>query len=675
MRTIAKGIWPTMITPFTPDNGIDEKALEAMMNWYVQQGCDGVFAVCQSSEMFQLSLSERVHLAKRCVELAGDRIQVIASGHVSDGMEDQIEEIRAMWATGVRAVVLVSNRLAAQAEDDAVWIVHAQQLLDALPDVTFGMYECPYPYKRLITAETMTWMVRSRRFAFLKDTCCHVPTIDERLRIIRDCTPAGTVPMGLYNANTMTLLESLRSGADGFCGVMGNLHPDLYQWLFQNYHKEPVRARDLQAGLTLLSGLEAHAYPVCAKKHMQDAGIPITLVTRTAPASGFGYKNEETLRQAKHLEALLRRVYLHDRAYSPRWHTSASDTFAWQKEKIYPVAHSKPEGMTCSMIHDADAEYPFLHDTMIAYLGGRLLCAWYNCSENEIVGKTVIRGRWSEDGGKTWSTPEVIAQAAAGSGLHMVPAIFSEENGVTYAYITEMSAHDRPVGYCCYQYAEAAWRQIAHFDTPLLFNTQPVRLQDGRLMSAGRMSAAVGELPLIPCVMFSSAQAPAKWTVQQLPGPWRYGCYPLVFPETTLLAEGSHLTAVTRNDGGAAQVFESYDNGATFSEPKDVGLPVGASKVCGGTLQSGAQYLIYNEITKPASRNKLVIALRKNSHADFERVYTLFEGEEIHGGPMWHYPCAVEQAGVLYVSCTSSKPNDVRRQAAVAVIPVVALAL
>lgn len=277
MGKIAKGIWPTMITPFTAENRIDEQALGEMMEWYVKQGCDGVFAVCQSSEMFSLSLRERVSLARRCVELANGRLQVVASGHISDRLEDQLEEIRAIWETGVRAVVLVTNRLAREEESDAVWMQNAQHLLDALPDVTFGMYECPYPYKRLLTKKTMTWMVESGRFAFLKDTSCQAVVIRERLRVIREHTPKGVEPMGLYNANTMTLLESLQDGADGFCGVMGNLHPDLYQWLFQNFRKETVRARDLQAALTLLSSLETHGYPICAKKHMQDAGIRISL--------------------------------------------------------------------------------------------------------------------------------------------------------------------------------------------------------------------------------------------------------------------------------------------------------------------------------------------------------------------------------------------------------------
>ena len=68
--SIPVGVWPTMITPFTDQDQLDFHALAAMVEWYVEHEVAGLFAVCQSSEMFFLSLEERVELARRCVEMA-----------------------------------------------------------------------------------------------------------------------------------------------------------------------------------------------------------------------------------------------------------------------------------------------------------------------------------------------------------------------------------------------------------------------------------------------------------------------------------------------------------------------------------------------------------------------------------------------------------------------------
>ena len=112
MKTrIRDGVYPTMITPYGPHGEIDWPAVREIVEFYIDHGCDGVFAVCQSSEMFALSLKERVRLAGEVVAAANGRLSVVASGNVSRGLEAQAEEVRAMAGAGVDAVVLVSTVL------------------------------------------------------------------------------------------------------------------------------------------------------------------------------------------------------------------------------------------------------------------------------------------------------------------------------------------------------------------------------------------------------------------------------------------------------------------------------------------------------------------------------------------------------------------------------------
>ena len=49
MEKIAKGVYPVMITPFTADNQVDWEAVDQIVEFYAKLGCDGIFAVCQSS--------------------------------------------------------------------------------------------------------------------------------------------------------------------------------------------------------------------------------------------------------------------------------------------------------------------------------------------------------------------------------------------------------------------------------------------------------------------------------------------------------------------------------------------------------------------------------------------------------------------------------------------------
>ena len=100
-----------MLTPFK-DNKIDYASLERLIGWYEENGADGLFAVCQSSEMFWLSLRERTELAAFVKKHSS--VPVIASGHISDDLDDQVAELNRIADTGVDAVILLTNRPGAQ---------------------------------------------------------------------------------------------------------------------------------------------------------------------------------------------------------------------------------------------------------------------------------------------------------------------------------------------------------------------------------------------------------------------------------------------------------------------------------------------------------------------------------------------------------------------------------
>lgn len=268
-----KGVWPVMLTPFTAEGEVDYPALERLIAWYEAAGVKGLFAVCQSSEMFCLSLRERVQVA--AFVKAHAKVPVIASGHVSDSLLDQIEELRQMAASGVDAVILITNRMAQEGESADKWIANLEKLMEALPaDLPLGLYECPYPYKWVLGEKELDFCVRSGRFHFLKDTCCDFARIQSRLKGIEGSE------LKLFNANTSTLLDSLRAGAAGFSGVMANFHPELYVWLCENYDKEPEKAETLQSFLTLASQIEKQLYPVNAKVYLAGEGLPVTATTR-----------------------------------------------------------------------------------------------------------------------------------------------------------------------------------------------------------------------------------------------------------------------------------------------------------------------------------------------------------------------------------------------------------
>lgn len=293
-----------MITPFTAGGAVDYYALEQLIEWYIASGVDGLFAVCQSSEMFALSLEERVKLAAFTKAKAAGRVPVIASGHVADSEEAQITELKAIADTGVDALVLITNRLAGEQESDDVWMSNLERLLAELPpDVPLGFYECPFPYKRLISPELLKRCADTGRFLFLKDTSCDIENIKAKLQAIE-----GT-GLKLYNANSATLLETLKLGVAGYSGVMANFHPGLYAWLFRHWQDRPELAEELSDMLSITSLIEKQLYPVNAKYYLMLERIVDNCGSRTKNHREFTATNRLEVEQLRRLSKTLEARY------------------------------------------------------------------------------------------------------------------------------------------------------------------------------------------------------------------------------------------------------------------------------------------------------------------------------------------------------------------------------
>ena len=275
--SIAPGVWPVMITPWPDDTKPDFKGIEALTNWYIEKGCTGIFAVCQSSEMTFMTEQEKLDVAKCVVETVDGRIQVVASGHTADDKSTQFREIENMMKIpGIGAYVLVSNRLDQKHEGEEVFYNNAKEIFDLFPEVDFGIYECPMPWKRLVSLEFLQKVAPEGRMVFLKETCCDHELIRERLKAVE-----GT-PLKIFNANAMSWYDSVLHGAAGYNGVMANFHPDLYKWCYDHKDSDPERARLVADFLTAAAMIEMRIYPVNAKYHQQLADVPMNVFARSA---------------------------------------------------------------------------------------------------------------------------------------------------------------------------------------------------------------------------------------------------------------------------------------------------------------------------------------------------------------------------------------------------------
>jgi 4-hydroxy-tetrahydrodipicolinate synthase len=175
--------------------------------------------------------------------------------------------LTAVALTGIDALVLVTNRMDPDGGGEHIFRSRLDWLLSRLPaTMPLGLYECPAPYRRLLSDGELTAAAKSGRFVVLKDVSCDLDVVTRRVQLTRDA------PLSIVNANAAIALDAMRAGSEGFCGVFTNFHPDLYAWLYRHKDDRDDLATDLAAFLALSSMAEPMGYPVLAKMHHQKLG-------------------------------------------------------------------------------------------------------------------------------------------------------------------------------------------------------------------------------------------------------------------------------------------------------------------------------------------------------------------------------------------------------------------
>ena len=277
-----KGIIPVMLTAFDDHGGIDWESQKRLTEWYLERDSESLFAVCQSSEMLHLDLHEREALARFTVDVVDGRVPVIASGHVGVTLEEQITELTQIANTGIDCLVFVTNRL----DPDNLGSEHlfktVETLKQELPtELRLGFYECPVPYRRLLSDDEITYFAQDPRFVILKDVSCDLQTVRRRLELTKNSS------LMISNANAAIAFKAMKSGASGFCGVFNNFHPDLYRWIRDEGEINTDLADELARFLVLSATTEGMGYPKLAKIYHQRLGTIQSSFSRAVPEDIF----------------------------------------------------------------------------------------------------------------------------------------------------------------------------------------------------------------------------------------------------------------------------------------------------------------------------------------------------------------------------------------------------
>jgi 4-hydroxy-tetrahydrodipicolinate synthase len=274
-----------MLTPFKDSGEIDWAGYENLINYYIEEGVAGIFAVCTSSEFLHLETNEVIDLARKSVEFSKGRISVIATGNFGQSLFEQIETIQKVADTGVNATVIATSLLP-----------NNDKLLDQIllitdkTDVPLGIYESPLPDHRILTANEVYEVASTKRFFALKETSRDLVTFLEKTR------RASGSQFQVFQANLRVFLQSGSHYGAGFMGCLANTFPRLI-------HDYMIQLRNPSLDIELLRGfmleaegvLNKNRYPASAKYVLNRLGVPIKTNCRWKLKGEFDKSNQAYL--------------------------------------------------------------------------------------------------------------------------------------------------------------------------------------------------------------------------------------------------------------------------------------------------------------------------------------------------------------------------------------------
>lgn len=235
-----RGIIPAIITPFTPDERVDEAAFRKVVSLLVGAGVHGLFPVGTGGEFSALTLEEKKRLMRLAVEEAAGRAFVMPNVGAITTVES-VELARHAEAVGCDAVSAVTPYFLKPSQDE---LVEHYRAICAAVKIPVLAYNIPDRTGVTIAVPTVVRLAKAApNFIGIKDSSGDLSNAAE---ILWACPPGFRVFMG----RDTLIYGALLHGLAGAVAATGNVAPALAVGIYQAWE-----ANDLPKALALQARL------------------------------------------------------------------------------------------------------------------------------------------------------------------------------------------------------------------------------------------------------------------------------------------------------------------------------------------------------------------------------------------------------------------------------------
>lgn len=253
------GIVSALVTPFDAGGHVDTGALDALVDFQVECGVNGLFILGTSGEGLLLSPTERGRVVEQVLARAGDRVAVAVHCGAAD-TATAAELVSAAASAGARTVAAIPPLFFAYS--DRGIREHFERLAAAAPGIDHYLYDNPARVGYSIGTDLARGLV--------DDVPCIRGVKDTGDSLGRITTYLATrSEMRVFTGNNVIVLGALVMGAVGAVSTTANAVPDLFAGLYAAFRAgDLAKARDLQLVAARLQEALAGLPYIAAAKHL-----------------------------------------------------------------------------------------------------------------------------------------------------------------------------------------------------------------------------------------------------------------------------------------------------------------------------------------------------------------------------------------------------------------------
>ncbi|MEM7219466.1 MAG: 4-hydroxy-tetrahydrodipicolinate synthase [Pseudomonadota bacterium] len=253
-----------MVTPMHPDGSVHWQELDALIDWHVEQGTNGIVAVGTTGESATLEVGEHLEVIDACVKRAAGRVPVIAGTGANSTVEavHLTQEAERIGADYSLLVTPYYNR-----PTQAGLIAHYEQIA-AKTKLPLVLYNVPPRTACDMSAETVATLARVDNIVAIKEACGD----PERVGLIRELAGDDFILLSGEDAQTMRMTQL---GAVGTITVTANVLPKLMaEFMVACNAGDAARAAELDARLQPVhSALFIESSPQPTKWALAEMGL------------------------------------------------------------------------------------------------------------------------------------------------------------------------------------------------------------------------------------------------------------------------------------------------------------------------------------------------------------------------------------------------------------------